>query len=76
MTARAKVGAVALEVLQPLKDFSQNEQRAFLDLPFFAAVLFETLKYCQTLTQCASAASFSGVSGSSSSPQIFIFAKS
>jgi hypothetical protein len=43
MTGRAKICAAALEVLLPLEDFSQNEQRAFLDLPFFAAVLFVML---------------------------------
>jgi hypothetical protein len=47
-TGRAKICAAALEVLQPLKDLSQNKQRAFLDPPFFAAVLFVTVKYCQT----------------------------
>jgi hypothetical protein len=43
MTGRTKICVAALEVLQPLEDFSQNEKRAFLDPPFFAAVLFVTL---------------------------------
>ena len=46
----------ALEVLHPLKFFSQNMHRAlhtaFLAQPFLASVLFVTAKYCQT--KCAS----------------------